>query len=74
MLDSDTIIRYLNKTMPVTIGLERRIRFVDESYRSPCEKILGDPGKLTNSAVRASSVPIAIVLTILSLMVSRWEN
>lgn len=70
MLDSDTIIRYMNKSVPITIGVERRIRFVNDSYRSPCSKALGDPEDPTNSAVKISNVPITLlaILTLIGIL------
>ena len=61
MLDADTIIRYMERISPITIGVERRIRFVNETYRSPCIKVLGDEtsplGSSTSGAITSTVAP-----------------
>ena len=44
MLDADATEQYMKKMSPITIGLERRIRFINETYRSPCSKIMSHHG------------------------------
>ncbi|KAK4026090.1 hypothetical protein OUZ56_015113 [Daphnia magna] len=41
ILDADAIIRYMERVPSITIGLERRIRFVTKTYPSSCGEVFG---------------------------------
>ena len=69
MLDADTIIRYMERISPITIGVERRIRFVNETYRSPCIKVLGDEtSPLGSSTSGASTVAPTVTMAVFLLI------
>ncbi|XP_032791055.2 snake venom 5'-nucleotidase isoform X2 [Daphnia magna] len=54
MLDADTIISYMGKMTPITVGLERRIVFVNGTFISPCNQMLEEG---TSTSGVATSVP-----------------
>lgn len=66
MLDADTIIRYMEKMSPITNGVERRIRFMNETYRSPCSKMLGDDDHLENHGTGTSTSGATTTMSIVS--------
>lgn len=73
MLDADTIISYMGRISPITIGVERRIRFVNETYSSPCSRALGDdmtvpPSGTRTSGVSTSSTVPTVTMAVLALL------
>ncbi len=75
MLDADTIISYMGRISPITIGVERRIRFVNETYSSPCSRALGDdmtmtvpPGGTRTSGVSTSTTVPTVTMAVLALL------
>lgn len=68
MLDSDTLVRYMNRTSPITIGVERRIRFVNDTYHSPCRKVLGEKDPKTNSTTSGVTTADASIVTMTTIV------
>lgn len=68
MLDADTIISYISKMTPIAVGLERRIRFVNDTYRPSCSNITDeDVGSYTSSATSTVPTVSMTVFLLLSL-------
>jgi hypothetical protein len=64
ILDSDAILRYMKRVSPITIGLERRIRFVTNTYFPPCGKVPN------NGQETAGSTSISSLATFIAPIVS----
>jgi len=77
MLDADTIISYMAKMSPIVAGLDRRISFVNDTYRSLCSKIRGGDGGETSGSMSAtlgvatSTVNPTVLATVLLLLTLR---
>lgn len=79
MLDADSTLQYMKKMSPITIGSERRIRFINETYRSPCSKAMSHHGSHNGHAghtkpVSASSPPAFTIslFYLTALLLSTW--
>ncbi len=78
MLDADTIISYMAKMSPIVAGLDRRISFVNGTYRSLCSKIREGEKESETSGSMSSTLGVAtstvnptVLTTVLLLLTLR---
>lgn len=62
MLDADTIISYMGKMTPITVGLERRIVFVNGTFISPCNQMLEEGTSTSGVATSVPTVSMTVFL------------